>query len=460
MTSIRTAALIAALPFALLAGTAHAETATPSAALTQQLRQIVDDPAIPLASLSVVAIRGGKVVYRRQFGDKRIASGELPALPADRNTMYRIASVSKMVTAMGVLKLVEQGKLALDTDVGAYLGYSLRNPHFPDQAITLRMLMSHTASLRDDAGYSWDGKVMLKDVLVPGGTMYGTGAMWAKNAAPGAYFSYCNLNWGIIGTIMERVTGERFDRLMRRLIFAPMGLHAGFNPVDFSAAEVQDLATLYRKRTTDDKEIWNSKGPWIAQTDDYSVQPPKLRPGALEYVPGNNGTLFGPQGSLRASADDLARLMRMLMHRGMHGKLQILKSESVDLMLTRQWTHDPKANNGDTYRGLFNAWGLGMQHFQDISAPGQNGVPAGDRLVDSGGLRAVGHLGDAWGLKSAFVIDPITRNGMIYLIGGPGADPEENRGKYSSHYRFEEQVLSALYRHMLAPPPAPQNAPK
>ena len=78
-----------------------------------------------------------------------------PDAPADRDTLYRIASISKLVTTLGVMRLVEEGRLALDTDVGEYLGWRLRNPHFPETPITVRMLLTHTSSLRDDGGYSW-----------------------------------------------------------------------------------------------------------------------------------------------------------------------------------------------------------------------------------------------------------------------------------------------------------------
>src|SRR5947209_16018490 len=61
----------------------------------------------------------------------------------------RVASVSKMVTTIGVMKLVEQGKLDLDSDVSRWLGWPLRNPSFPDRPITLRMLLSHASSVRE-----------------------------------------------------------------------------------------------------------------------------------------------------------------------------------------------------------------------------------------------------------------------------------------------------------------------
>ena len=427
------------------AGNDPANTAT----LDAELSAIVSDPAHPLASLSVLAIRNGKVVYQQQFGQRYI-NPDAPekSQPANASTMYRIASISKLVTTLGVMKLVEDGKLTLDTDVSDYLGYRLRNPHFPNVPITLRMLLSHTSSLRDDAGYYWTDKYALKEALLPGGSLYGSGAMWATNARPGIFFSYANLPWGVIGTIMERVTGERFDRLMARLVLQPMDVHGGFNPADFSAADIRNIATLYRKRTeVGDKEIWNPTGPWVPQVDDYSKLAPVPRAGP-GYEIGSNGTLFGPQGNLRMSAADLGNIMLMLMNDGNFKGKPILKKQTVDLMLSPQWRYHDKPANGDNYRGLYQAWGLGNQQFLDVSRVG-NSSGSGDRLVEGGGFTALGHLGDAWGLTSAFAFNRSTKNGVIFMTGGPGFDPETWRGKYSSLYRHDERILDTLYRRAI-----------
>ena len=203
----------------LLAATAPRRRVA-AARLDAELGTIVRDPACELASLSVLAVRAGEVAYTAQFGRRFIGHGDVPNKPVGPDTLFRIASVSKMMTTLGLMRLVEDGKVDLDANVSGYLGFTLRNPHFPDQAITLRHLLTHTSSLRDDAGYSWAANVALKDVLDPG--------MFATNAGPGAYFKYCNLGWGVIGTVMERVTGERFDRSMHRLLIAPLGLQAGY----------------------------------------------------------------------------------------------------------------------------------------------------------------------------------------------------------------------------------------
>lgn len=435
----------------------------PNTALDKALEAIVNSPTYPLASLSVLAVRAGKVSYQKQFGSKWIdPNNAANSKPADARTMYRVASISKLITTLGVMKLVEEDKLKLDEDVSKYLGYPLRNPHFAGTPIALRQMLAHTSSLRDDGGYYWDAKlnVNLRDVLVPGGAHYGKGAMWAKNAKPGAYFQYANFPWGIIGTVMERVTNERFDKLMRRLVLDPMGLPGGFHPADLSASDVMNLATLYRKRTeVNGKEVWNTSGPWVPQVDDHSKQPPQPRAGP-DYKIGTNGTLFGPQGNCRMSAAGLAEIMFMLMDEGRHKGKVILKPASVKEMLREQWHYNGRGekysagSNGDTNGEadfgsairLMNAWGLGNQHFLDVTGTGN-----GDRLVRQGGFRAFGHLGDAWGLTSAMVFNPFSRDGMIFMTGGPGFDPDKYRGEYSGLYRHEEQILDALYTGAVQP---------
>lgn len=415
------------------------------ARLDRELAAIVANPACELASLSVLAIRDGRIAYEAQFGRRLIGnvsgSNGQSDKPVDARTLFRIASISKMMTTLGLMRLVEDGKLDLDADVSGYLGFSLRNPHFPDQAIALRHLLTHTSSLRDEAGYSWGVDTALKDVLVPGSRLHGEGKMWASNAGPGAYFTYCNLGWGVIGTIMERVTGERFDRLMRRLLVEPLGLHAGYNPSELPPEDVANIATLYRKRTVD-TEVWDANGPWIAQVDDYSKAPPSPPPGIERYVIGANATPFSPTGGMRISAHDMGVVMRMLMNGGVHDGRRILRQATLDRMFSRQWTYDGKGGNGDSLDGLFNCWGLGNEQFPDDPA-------THTRLVEGGGFAAAGHLGDAYGLMSVFAADLKNRNGMVALVGGTSTDPLAYKGRYSSLARFQEQILTTMHRRAI-----------
>ncbi|WP_251374022.1 serine hydrolase domain-containing protein [Janthinobacterium sp. JC611] len=427
----------------LLLGTTWTALATPPGSGTEQLVQhdrqraldaalaaIVDDPVHPLASLSVLAIRHGKVSYQQQFGYRHIAATPADSLPVTPATLFRIASVSKMMTTLGLMRLVEQGKLSLDQDVGIYLGFSLRNPHFPQQAVTLRSLLSHTSSLRDAGGYAWGPERSLRDVFTAGGD-----SMWDRAAAPGSYFTYSNLNWGVIGTVMEKVTGERFDLLMRRLLLDPLDVRGGYHPATFSRDEVANTATLYRKRTLE-TEQWQPAGPWIAQADDFHQHPPA---GLASYVIGSNATVFSPTGGLRISAAGLGTIMQMLLDGGRHQGRQLLQPASIALMFGRQWQLAPDAHNGDSERGLYRAWGLGNQQFDALAGQG-NG------LVEGASFTAVGHLGDAYGLVSAFVLDVKNKNGMVMLVGGTGSDPERYPGTYSAMGRSEELILTALYR--------------
>jgi hypothetical protein len=106
-------------------------------------------------------------------------------------------------------------------------------------------------------------------------------------------------------------------------------------------------------------------------------------------------------------------------------------------MFARQWTWDGKDGNGDSLGGFFSAWGLGNAQFP------------GSALVEGGGFDAVGHSGDAYGLRSIFAADLARGNGLIMLVGGSSADPEQQKGRYSARARFEERILGALYRHAI-----------
>jgi hypothetical protein len=110
------------------------------------------------------------------------------------------------------------------------------------------------------------------------------------------------------------------------------------------------------------------------------------------------------------------------------------------MMFSRQWSYH--GANGDTYRGLYHSWGLGSQRFE-AAADG------GNRLVEGGGFSAAGHLGEAYGLISTFVVDLKSGNGMVSLIGGTGADPDSNPGHYSAMTGSEERILTALYRRAI-----------
>lgn len=424
-------------------------------ALDRDLAAMVASREHPLLNVSALAVRDGRVVYHQQFGRRYLGATADQDRPVTARTLFRVASISKLVVVLGVMRLVEQGRLDLDEDVSRQLGWTLRNPHFPDQPISLRLLLTHRSSLTDgDGHYTFGADVTLRDVLAPGGARYREGLYWRRDRAAGGWFSYTNFNYGVIATVMERATGERFDRLMHRLVLAPLGLRGGFNPAELPAEDRADIATLYRKRRdVGEREFWEPEGPWIVHADDFVSMPPQQPAGIERYVPGSNGTLFGPQGRLRISVADLGVILQMLLDDGRHRGQVFLRPESIRTLEREHWRRSREVPDGENVGAC--SWGLGVQRYTD-RCEGPQRVPdepprargRGDRLVEGGGFTGWGHSGDAYGLMGMFVLDRERRRGMVVIASGPGIDPATFPSQWSSLYRWQEIALTAVYRHV------------
>ena len=442
--SLLSGALSLALPAMADAGSRGATIAS-DPSLDTALQALVNHPQYPLAGVSVLCLQSGKVVLEAQAGRRFIGDATHPDLPVTGDTLFRMASVSKWVVTLGVMRLVDAGKLDLDGDVGSILGYELRHPRYPQTAISPRLLLSHRASLSDEGGYRFDADVPLQSVLLPDGKHYADGRSWLTQR-PGTYFQYCNFNFGVLASVMEKVSGQRFDRFMQAQVLGPLGMVGGFDPSQFSDLELANLATLYRKRSADER--WDTSGPWFAQTDHFAGQRPPAPAVPATYGPGSNGTLFGPQGSLRTGLPDLARATRMLLQQGQWNGQRFLSRKSVQALLTEQWRYGPDVDSGDTASGIFQAWGVGLQHFIDRTGQ-QNRRGFGDRLLQRGGVRAWGHLGDAYGLNSGVIFDPERGNGVIYAVSGTGANPDLHRSDYSSFSQWEAHLLELAWSRVL-----------
>ena len=99
--------------------------------------------------ISAAVVKDGKIVYNQSFGYKDLAT----KTPLANDDIMRIASISKSFTATSLLQLVDKGILSLDDDVSDLIGFRIRNPHHPDVPITLKMVLSHTASIKDKEDY-------------------------------------------------------------------------------------------------------------------------------------------------------------------------------------------------------------------------------------------------------------------------------------------------------------------
>ncbi|WP_309663120.1 serine hydrolase [Sphingomonas sp.] len=322
----------------------------------------------------------------------------------------RVASLSKLVVAIGVMKLVEAGKLDLDGDVSTWLGWRLRNPAFPDRPVSLRMLLSHTSSVRDHD----DQYAIPLDGLVR--TAIADATSWdAAHGPVENYFAYANMNFPIVASIVERVTGERFDRWMRAEVLNPMALDACYNWPTCSDEAVALAVVL----TQDGQAVKDDLG---GRRPTCPVSP--SADGGCDlwlWRAGDNGAMFAPQGGLRISARGLARVGRMLLNGGMLDGGRMLSPQSVDMLLTPVWRFD--GHNGDTDHGFYCSFGLASQQIP-TSGAGCNDDPIGDGVV------RVGHGGDAYGLRSGIWIDRATGTGVAFFVTGLPADPPRGRSAF------------------------------
>ena len=335
----------------------------------------------------------------------------------------RIASISKLVLAIGVMRLVEEGKLDLDADVSTTLGWTLRNPAFPDKSITLRHLLSHTSSLTDAAGYwqvPFDGN--FKDVT-------DDPKAWDPQHAPGTYWRYANVGFPLIGAVMEKATGERMDLLMQRLVLQPLGLNACYGWPSCNEATAARAVVLYQagKPSVDDNQ---GKKPTcgITRAKDGSCDLTKWRIGMATNV-------FGPQGGLRISVAGLSKIGRLLLGDGEVDDVRLLTPESVRTLIGPEWRL--KGDNGLTIeeddpirtRGGFTCqYGLAVQTLAS-GLPGCGDDPFGD------GVQRVGHSGNAYGLLAGLWVDRAAGTGVAYFSTGNDA-PEP--GTHSAFSRVEE----------------------
>lgn len=359
------------------------------------------------------------------FGKGGIINSNTSGL-ADRRTErpltlddpVRIASISKLVLTLGVMKLVEQGKLDLDQDVSAILGWPLRNPAFPDTPITLRLLLSHTSSLMDDGiNYAVKYGVPLQDVA-------SAPSVYDQKHTPGTFFRYSNLNFPVVASVMEMVTGTRMDLLMQQLVFNPLSMDACYNWSTCSDEKISQAVVLYKL----DGEVYlddlNGERPACpVRTEDGNDCD------LTKYIPGENGAIFSPQGGLRISVRDLTTIGELLLNQGRYNGQKFLSQSSISEMLTPQWRFD--GQNADTDNGFYCTYGLATQ-ILPTKVPGcADDVGKGQSWS--------GHAGDAYGLRSGLWVNMETGTGIAYFAINNGDNPQ----KGDSYYRAIEEFLAA-----------------
>lgn len=335
---------------------------------------------------NVVFLRNDGYVETVSTGYKSLETKEL----SNQTSIYRIASISKIIVAIGLLKLYEQGLVDLDEDIATYLGFEVRNPKFPDVKITLRMVLTQTSSINDDAKFEdgiWKGYIgsnctddyiELKDLLTPGSKRFYGGYTDFK---PGTTFVYSNLGCGILACVCEKITGIYFPEYIKQVLLHPLGIYSGFRLED-----IKDINNLVNHYTYD--------GKFNLYRDFESFKENQC----LIYPLGEN--YRGVAGGLYISAIDLSKIMQMLMNKGEYKGVRILSEETVIEMEKVQWEGVP---TDPTYRKK------GLQ------------LIIMDQFTEK---PLKGHFGNAYGLRSFLLYND--NGGIIFLCNGANFITDED----------------------------------
>jgi methyl acetate hydrolase len=356
-----TAALAAAASF----GANFARAAAPQshAQIDAVLRRAAEAKEVPGVVAMAASDKG--IFYEGAFGTRDLAKG--PGMTPD--TIFRLASMTKAVTSVAAMQLVEQGRLQLDHPIGNVLP-ELSAPQvlegFDDSGaprlrpakrpITLRLLLTHTAGF----GYEFLNSDLIRFVKVSGTPSTSTGKLSSLRQPlvfdPGDRWEYgINLDW--VGRAIEAVSGEPLAVYFRDRIFAPLGMI----DTDYVISSTQQprLVSVHQRKP------------------DGSLEPiPVTDPPWREFWSGGGG--------LYSTGRDYLVFLQMLMHQGSFNSVRLLRPETVALMGQNQIgdtnagvakTAMPlRSNDFDFFPGIPCKWGLG---YMINTQPGPNGRSAG-----------------------------------------------------------------------------------
>jgi CubicO group peptidase (beta-lactamase class C family) len=252
--------------------------------------------------------------------------------------------------------------------------------------------MSHRSSLNDSQGY------FSLDVINPA-----KNPNWTKcynEYGPNKDFMYCNLNYNIIGTIIEKISGERFDQYVKHHILDPLGLYGGYC-VD--SLDKSRFATIYEYRA-DSAKFFASAGAYAPRSDEIA-----------NYVMGYSAPIFSPTGGMKISAPDLAKYMVMHMQLGKSNGKKIMSKKSAREMQTML-----TANEKENY-------GLAIDRT--------------DKLIP--GKTMTGHTGSAYGLNSAMYFNRKEKFGIVIITNGSYS------GYTDGFINLIKQTANTLHDHVV-----------
>ena len=312
---------------------------------------------IPGIAVAVVDETG--VIYSAGHGWADLAGG----VPMTPETIMNVASISKTVTNLAVMQLRDRGLLALDDDVNLYLPFPVRHPAFPEAEITVRQLLTHTSGIRDGAAYGasyacGDPAVSLetwvRGYLEAGGVYYEADQNFL-DTAPGEAHSYCNVGYGLLGYLIEVVSGVPFADYIQANVFKPLRmLESGWYLSDLDPNRHATPYTWVEAGNVLDNSLFAEGGGRVLEEP--------------EFVPFCLYSFFNiPDGLVRTSVHDLSNFLIAHMRGGEFEGRQILAGSTVEEILSSQLPESMIGRDGFvqglTWRrqsiGIGEVWGHG-----------------------------------------------------------------------------------------------------
>ena len=261
-----------------------------------------------IPGLATCIVKDEEIIWNNQYGYADIGRNILVA----DCTLFMLASISKTITSVAIMKLWEDGELDLDDNVSNYVPFEVVNPRQPGEIITFRHLLTHTSGINDNWAvmpyYPGDSPIplneYLENYLTPGGQYYYPNLNF-HNWAPGTDYSYCNNAVALVGYLAQQVRQLPFHIFCREFIFYPLDMY---------------------------ETEW-----FLADLDSADIALPYYYSGGSYTTYGHFGYSDYPSGQLRTSASQLASFLTMFMTGGMHGANRILYQSTIDTMMTIQY---------------------------------------------------------------------------------------------------------------------------
>ena len=378
--------LLLALPLLALG-----QNPNPSAALDAFILEEMQEQNVP--GMATVIVKGGEIIWRKGYGLADVAGN----VPVSDNTIFSLASISKLFTGTALMQLAEDGQMDLDDPINTFMPFDVVNPSHPSTAITFRMLMTHTSSIQDnepvmDTYYSQgDPTISLADLMEryfsPTGEDYDAENNFLTSE-PGEAFEYSNIATALAGYLVERVAQMPFDTYCNQNIFDRICMN---NSSWFLAG--LDVSQIAKPHTFED--------------GDYTT---------LEHY----GFADYPDGQLRSNVTDLAHFMIAFLQQGTFSGNQLLSSASVAEMLSAQDSDDGGVMGLNWYQEE-----IFLEDGGTVAMWGHNGGETGvstDLYINPANGIGVAVLSNAEG-DNLFVVDELYNYGLSIAATGVGNPP-------------------------------------